>query len=472
MRSYGRDILNRYGWFRLIRVGSTLQRVKAEVLRTAARRVLLVVGVLCTAVPAWSQAAGTVTVSVDEAVEAALRANVGLQRSALDVDTQRVTVENLWSLFLPGFTVRAGAGYSRAFVLADASNAAERARPAAEPWSITSGVSASLQLNAGIPHAIAAARLAHGQALYAQQTERLALATEVRKLFWALLNARRQLEVHEGNSALAEAQLAGTRARFAGGLVSERVVLQAQFALENARFAAERARLDYSLQVRTLADRMGLGNVAVIEPVGEMAVEPLVLDADELIERYIERVAAVVNARTAVERQRVAAAAAGASARGPSVGLSAGWSGSHLDGFTDSVSAGATVTVPVDGWIRNSRSHQAVESARRELRKAELAVEQALRAAELAVRRHVVTLDQALASVRIAELQVEIARRSYELAEAGFAQGFVERLEFEQRRTDLLDAQLRVLAGQHQYRAALIDVAALFSFEDFEELRR
>jgi outer membrane protein TolC len=140
--------------------------------------------------------------------------------------------------------------------------------------------------------------------------------------------------------------------------------------------------------------------------------------------------------------------------------------------YRDSFSAGLSVSIPLDGWIPNSQDDQAVREAEGEIKKAELTLQSTRDSAEMEIRNLAVGLEHAARGIEISELQVDIAKRSYGLAEEGFLRGTVERLELEESRRDLLEARLDLLNGKYEYLQAVIDLKAALNIDDLSLLKK
>jgi outer membrane protein TolC len=403
----------------------------------------------------------------EDCLELAVENDSSLRQAAIDLGIAASATENSWSLLLPSLSLQAGANYSDTLF--------SRAVSSGDPMSYSLGASLSLQLNRGIAARVKSLAISAEAAELSYEAALKDLTDRVTRQFYSLLLARSELELLEEDLELSEKQLEKSETRFRNGLINERTLLQTRLAMETSRLALSRSTSAWELEKRNFLNILGLDGDEEVSFEGRIDPEILEFDTEELLLNCLGGRTDVKSAALTL-RQREAGLTTASAARLPSISLSGGLNASTPDfsssSYRDSFSAGLSVSIPLDGWIPNSQDDQAVREAEGEIKKAELTLQSTRDSAEMEIRNLAVGLEHAARGIEISELQVDIAKRSYGLAEEGFLRGTVERLELEESRRDLLEARLDLLNGKYEYLQAVIDLKAALNIDDLSLLKK
>lgn len=400
-------------------------------------------------------------ISLEDAVELAIARDPEIRRAELSRAAAQRALDQRWGFFLPGITMQAGTTFSEPLVT-------ER-RPGADPWRTSASLGLSLQLSAAVAPQMEALAVQKSRTLLERDTRLLALAAQVRRRYYSLVNSALQRELLEEDVRLAGEQARQAQARFENGLVSQRVVVQADLAVERARLAVRQSSLEYDLQRTRFLSLLGLeelppGDDLELTDSFDLPVRTVDAAAILALPRHHRDAAAEELALQSAEltlRQEIL------STRSPTLGISSSWSTTESGGtWGDSFSLGINLSMPLDGFISASSRGQRVARAHLQEEQARITRDDRQEQYRLTARDLTAQVNQAAEQLTIAELQGAIAEQTLELAIEGFQRGTVERLEVERARRDLLDARLGGIAVQYRYTVALVDLALHLGYAD------
>jgi outer membrane protein TolC len=397
--------------------------------------------------------------TVDQAVELAVRQSVSLRKSAVDLESASYAAEHLWAEFFPSISASAGVSYgtnlftNKGFIV-DKNNFG---------YSFSTGI--SLTLNAGLPSALKIIGLAYQTQLLTYEDAKRRLAIQVKKAFYSLIAEKQNTALLQETFDLAQKQREKSRIAFRNGLVGERSDLQSELAVENARLNLAKAETGYASRLRAFLALLDMekNEKKNIELIGEIAVSRITVDPDALIEKYLAKRPDMVKQKQTIERLSLSKKQQALSKRAPSVSASARWSASasgNSNSFTDTIRGELSVSVPLDPWIPGTKTHQALRSADAELEKATLDLKNLEKDAENEIRNLAENLDNLWKTIEMSRMQVRLAERAYRLTEQGFQQGAVEFLTLEDARASLESAKQQLLSGELAYKTGILDLEA------------
>jgi multidrug efflux system outer membrane protein len=163
-----------------------------------------------------------------------------------------------------------------------------------------------------------------------------------------------------------------------------------------------------------------------------------------------------------VELRRSQVGQAAAQARSPTASVSYSLSGAAQPGTAGSWSrrgsAQLSLSVPLDSWLPGSAGRVQTAAARDELTKAELALQETRREAEVEIRSLVLALQALASSLQVYEKNEQLARRVYELRSREYAAGLTELTVLRQALDDHQQAGLDLTSARQKYSDALADL--------------
>jgi outer membrane protein TolC len=422
------------------------------------------------AVPA--EQGGARSITLDEAVNLAAAASLGLQKQGVDLSLADYAADRLWAEIFPSFSLTTGLSYGSPLF----TGGGPRADEAGGAYSFSLGI--SLSLNGGIPQEMKRIALAYRMELLNYESARRQLETGVARNFYALLAEEEQLRLLRELLLLAERQLERNRIGRANGLVSELTELRSSLGVETARYNLYAAQTVQEAALREFLDLLGVEEEAgPFRLEGDGGIAPVELDGEALINEYLPRRPDILSRRQAIELRELEKKRNTLAAKAPSLNLSAQWRGGSPSGgglggdFTDNLSGSLSLAIPIDPWIPGTRAGRALRGDEGELEKARLDLRDAERSAKSQIRSLAAGLRNSWESAEVARLRLRIAERAYELTEEGFMNGTVESLVLEEARNDLAEARRGLLREELAFRTMILDLAAALN-ADWKTLMR
>jgi outer membrane protein len=400
--------------------------------------------------------------SLEDAVERALKHSIVLQKSRITLEEEEYSAKRLWAELFPGISASTGLSFGNTPLF---TGSADDRRLGAKNFAYSASLGLSLGLNAGIPYRMKLLRLAWQQQLLSYEDARRLLEIDTAQNFYTLIMERENLKQLGETLGLAERQLEKHRAGRAGGMISEAVLLQSRLAVESARYALSGAQADYLVKLGAFLSALGLSSEVPVRLEGEFAIQKVELDPERLIRDYLPGRPDILHQRRVIEGLELSGRQTLMTRRAPSLDLSFNWQGSPggtggiNNPFSDRVSAGAALRIPIDPWIPGTKDSQTLRRAQAEIDKARLDLKNTEDAAAAEIRSLTANLQNSWESLEIARLREEIARRSYEYSEQGFLSGSVEALVLENSRGNLAEARYQLLRGELAYRNQVLALA-------------
>jgi outer membrane protein TolC len=407
-------------------------------------------------------------ISPDEAVELAVKNNLGLESVRVGTGTKKRASDLSWNQFIPSVTL--GGSLSR-------DNKASTTTVSVMPpivvenplWHIGGSVQASLTLNAAMFEALRTLRLTYEGGLISYEKARAQLERDVRKAYYQILLGQENLALLRQSYAAAERQVAMAQANYRAGLAPELTVLQARVSMENLKPTIDQTEHGINLNMASLANYLGLPLDMRFElvPVGEETVF-IPLDTAELISRAASGKPDILELK-----HQILALESSRRARIFSLtpSLTVGWNSNQVfirdpwkdswgnkDSWQQSGALTLSLGLQLHSLIPFSPNFQAVKDLDDNIRTAHIGLAQAIRGTELEIYSAVMSLEQARSTVEAMTLTVELAERTYRLTEEAYRAGLREVLEVQSAELELRKARIGVLEQNFNYLKGLIDL--------------
>jgi outer membrane protein TolC len=401
---------------------------------------------------------------VEQAVELALKANAALQKEAIDLELDRIAAKSLWARIFPSISASAGVNY----IIPLKSDIAKT-----DP-SYSGTLRVSLTLGAGLPLTMRNLSLSYRKGLLDYHSVRRQLVLATQKSFYYLLASEQNLSVLENSMRLALDQLERDRVSRQNGYIGELDFMSASLSAETARLNYTRGQAAYAAALADFLLAIGFDSTAESDRTklpklqGSIEVEVCPLDRDELIRTRLTSRPDLAAQRIEVERLKNARTESFLSAKSPSLSFSLSSGAVYPDGLNDTMSAGITLSIPIDAWIPRSLSDQRVSQARADYEKAALDLVDLEKRARNDIETRVLNLETAWKEVEIAVLQSRYAQRAYELSEQGYRRGTLNFLDFETARNKLTSTRQQFLESSLNYKLQILDLCAALDMEESE----
>jgi outer membrane protein TolC len=228
---------------------------------------------------------------------------------------------------------------------------------------------------------------------------------------------------------------------------------------------------------------LGLDPTEPVELDGQIEADLISLEADALIRDYTESRYDIRLARQSITSAELALDAKRAE-RYPTLSLrwfaDPAFAGDPFeDPWFDDVEndwnqrGGAfaiSITQPLDPLLPFSRTQVEINNLKDDVQTARIQLQQARTGAEIEIRRLVDQLETSRTAIDVRRLNVERARRAFNLAQEAYDAGNRELLEVREAEDELQQAQVQLLDEQKNYVVALLDLVYALN-ASIDELR-
>ena len=259
---------------------------------------------------------------------------------------------------------------------------------------------------------------------------------------------------------------------FANGYASEMDVLQSQLAMENIKPNISRAVLSHEQNLMTFRDLLGMDNDDSIDLKGELIIPILELNADELIDDYISGRLDIQTYLNILDIQKNLLDMNKRVSSLPMLSLTTAYSNSYIDitdssassvvsrGWGDNPSLSLTLSWNPEFLFKGSSTWVGIKKQEKEVENARLSLKESMKTAAREIKSAVLELTTLANDLEVAELNVQLAYRTYEMTDESFKKGTAEILVLENARQDLESARQNQLNSLYQYRIGLISLSS------------
>jgi len=445
-------------------------------MRTIIATLVLAVGIALafpTLAQADSSGAGSSTapmrITADEAVALALRNNLGLQAARIEADSARRASSLSWNRFMP--EVNAGGALHRLNRAPEDLDFGAFSIPGGYRWGLAGSLSASLSINLAMFEEMRALRLDFERGLVSYATARARLERDTRRLYHGILLMHEHVALLHGSLENAERQAQIAQANFNAGVASELALLQAQVARDSLRPSIDQTAGGALLLEMQFAMLLGLPRETRFELSAGAAGMPIIdQEAEDLIRRAADGHPDV----QALRRDILAMGSAHRSGRLwlSSPTLTLGWNADPTFGgdplnegwfqgdYWSQQQGAFTVMLGfrLNGLLPFGTENQALRALGDQIRIANIALTQTIRATEIEIHGIILTLERLRLSAQALEQTVELAQRSFQLAEQAYLAGVADLLQAQNAELALRQVRAQLLELHFEYLGGLIDL--------------
>jgi outer membrane protein TolC len=414
--------------------------------------------------------AGPLVLTVEKAVEYALENNLGLKGEAIKLGIKKRTADYAWNRFIP--TVQASGTMARMNTEQTTYDFSSGFTPVELPqWSVSAGLDMSLTLNLAIAQGIRATQIDYERGLISYEQAKRKVERDVRKGFYNLLLMRENRELMVENISAAERRYEQAQINYQNGMVPELTVLSAQVAWENMKPQLKAMDLGYRQALQGFKLSLGLDLDREVDLEGTIDAERVEVDSARLIEEYLADrldVQAMTGTIIAMENQLKATklqvytpqlilgfnmdpSFSGDPWRDP-------WFGGDAEWNQRSGMFRASLAMSLDGLLPFSQTQIGIQELEDSIKQTRIGLLQMIEGAKMEIDGTVRQLEKSRDTIETLQLNVERARRAYEMAEEAYNAGSRELLEVQNAEIELKSAQLEVLKEKYTYLSALIDL--------------
>jgi len=429
-------------------------------------------------------------VTLNEAVDLALKNNLGLESSRTSLATKKRASDLSWNQFIPSVTV-AGilsrdnevntvtglypVDISSVFgsyisIPPDTLYAVTPYSVDSPQWHIVGNIQMSLTVSAAMFENMKRLRIDYEGGLLGYDKAKLQLERDVRKAYHNLLLLQENIALLRGSYANVERQMQMAQANFEAGLAPELTLLQARVARENMRPVIDQSENGLKLLMAQFAMNLGLSYDTnfELEPLSEK-VDFISLDVIDMISKASKEKPEIKELRNSIMMLQSARRAQLYSLT-PSLTLS--WSSSSAfikdpwkdswfsssDDWKNSGSLSLTLGLRLHSLIPYSSDFQGLKSLDDQIKTATIGLAQLVNGTEIEVYNTVLSLEKTRINTQSQEETVKLAEQSYRLTEDAYRAGLQDYFQVQSAEQSLRQARVQLLEQQFNYLNGLIDL--------------
>jgi outer membrane protein TolC len=407
--------------------------------------------------------------SPDEAVELAIKNNLGLESARISADTKKRASDLRWNALVP--TVEIGGTLGRLNEAPQGTSIMGTTIGGGPQWRLSGSLSATLNLNIATFESMKKTRLDYEAGLISIEKSRLQLERDVRKAYFNILFLQEQIKLLNDSLANAQRRVNMAQANYQAGLIPEVSLLQARVAVENLRPTINEAENGHRMTMASFATYLGLPyNVQVELGAVPEDVEFISLDTAELIAKAVTHKPELAELKKNLQGLQSTRKSTFFNLYTPTLSLGytmdpafSGdpWEDDVFDSSLWNQSSGMfriTLGWRLNGLFPFTQEHQALKSLDDGIRTANLGLAQAVQGTEVEVYNIVLQLEKTRTQAEAQRLTVDLAERTYLLSEQAYRAGIKEFLDVQNDELALRQARLNLLQQNYAYLTGLLDL--------------
>lgn len=411
--------------------------------------------------------AATINVTLDEAIDLAVRNNKEVASARLGINKAEAQVAEALGNALP--TLNLSAVYQRnvqvpVFFIPNFQdpNAGLQAIRVGLKNQYNVGFQASqILFNSAVFTGIGASRIYEDAAKEQANATTAKVVTDTKKAFYGALLAREFAAISNASLKNGEDNLATIQLLFKEGLVAEFDAIRAEVGVENIRPLVTQAEAAYRNAVSALQTQMGVGLADTYVPVGQFdATLPDIPDEDVAITRAMKEnfdlKALELQVKVAGEFVTISR-----SDYYPTLALYGNWTNQgqsdNFNSFLSATSSGVGLNLSMN-LFNGMRSSARVEQSRADEQMLRTAVQQARDGVRLQVRAILNNITSARQRITAQQRTVDQAQRGYEIAQVRYREGAGSLLEISDADLALSRARTNSVQALHDFYNAKADL--------------
>jgi len=421
------------------------------------------------------QTAAVVRLTADEAVDLAIRNNLGLESSRTSLETKRRASELSWNQFIP--TVDVGGAILRlneapaGMTLPIPPPVGPIIIPGGSQWRVTGSLSVSLSFNAAMIEEMKRLRIEYEGGLLTYEKAKAQLERDIRKLYHNMLLMQENLNLLHSSFENVERQVQIAQANYRAGFIPELTLLQAQVARENMRPVIDQVENGLKLLMAQFAFFLGMSYETEFEltPISD-DLEFILVDAAEMISQAAAGKPEINELRNTILSLNSLKKATTLRIYSPTISLS--WSADpsfsgdpwkdswfNMDRWNQQQGMfRITLGFRLNGLLPFGVESQGLKSLDDQIKIATIGLAQLVRGTEIEVYNIVLALERTRINTQALEQTVALAQQAYRLTEQAYRAGLQDYFQVQNAEQSLRQAQVQLLEQHFTYLNGLIDL--------------
>ncbi|MCL2801226.1 MAG: TolC family protein [Treponema sp.] len=432
-----------------------------------------VILVLCANIYAQETAAApAVKLTQDEAVELAIRNNLSLESSRINLAVRRRASDLSWNQFIPtvdvgGALLRFNESQMQSFTFMGQT----MTMGSSQLWYLSASLSVSLNFNIAMIEEMNRLRLDYEKGLISFEKAKIQLERDVRKAYHNMLLLQENIALLRGTFANVERQVQMAQANYNAGLAPELILLQARVARENMRPVIDQVENGLKVSMAQFAMFLGLPFDTQFEltPV-QSASNYAALDLSEIISMASANRPEIRELRQDILMLNSIKTSTTFRLYTPTLSLSWNtapsfsgdpWADPWFDFSRWREGQGMfriTLGFRLNGLIPFTSENTALKNLNDQLATANMGLAQLINGTQIEVYNTVLSLERTRLNAQAQAQTVSLAEQAYRLTEQAYRAGLQDYFQVQNAEQSLHQARVQLLEQQFNYLNGLIDL--------------
>jgi len=423
---------------------------------------LAIAGVLNFCIAAQNQAKndGAVqSLTIDSAVELAIKNNISVKQSKLQLDLLEKQNKSSWNSVSPSISLGGG--------ITDSLPVTEGAE---NSLSYSVSASASMRFTPSLFTTMKAAKLSYEKGEISYENAKRSVEMSVRQSFYSLINMKESIETNKKALDAAKRTYDSNLAKYNRGQLDQLSLMTSQYNYERQIPSVQNAENSYQISMDTFKQVLGIKLDQEVVLVGSLDdILKVNLDEEDLIVN-LDNLPSVKEIQRNIESTENSLQAARFSAYGPSVSGSFNYStGDSIPssdfGSSTRATVGLNVSIPLDGYLPWSNGALSIASQKTNLENYKLQLENAKTTAAINIKNGANTLNSAQAQLKIYESNVELMQRTYDMTLIAYNNGSKDWNSLQTAEDNLASARYSLQSQKYTIINAVLSLENIMGLE-------
>lgn len=415
----------------------------------------------------------TVTLTVDQAVEFALKNSDSIKSADIDLAMKERAGKYGWNVLLPDLTASGTLNRISDDTLKTNLGAAAAQVKTTESmhWTGLFGVSADWTFSFAYIEKIKIAKKGYEVGQISFEKAQREIKVNVEKLFYGLLLQQESLKIKKDTLENSRQRYLQAEKNYNNGAAPEIKLLQTQVAYENAKPDVSKAENDFKASMDTFAFLIGYPVGTDIVLSGSINPEYIDADYEQLMNKYAGYNLDLQNLDKNIELTEMGVKAANLGTFVPALKIKYSFmpmltdfldadKGGYPSGgdWKDNGSFSLTLAWNLTNLLPFSENRQQTADTKDTLNKLKIQRNQLVENQKINVRKAVNTLNDAREQIDVMARNISLAQRSYEMTARSYRNGTTELLDLRDAEDQLNQAKLGLANQKFNYISALLDL--------------
>ena len=439
---------------------------------------VLAFSLLETMIFAEEEKSNVVNLTVDQAVEFALKNSNSMKSADIDLAMKERAGKYGWNVLLPSVNATATMNRSSSDSL-ESNRGPAFMQTESLHWTGIVGVSASWNFSFAYIEQIRIAKKNYEVGQLSFEKSQREIKVNVQKLFYGLLLQQENLRLQKTSLENSRQRYIQAETNYKNGAVPEIRLLQAQVAYQNMKPTVSKLEKEFMASIDTFAFLIGYPVGTEIQLSGSINPEYIEADYDKLMNLYSSCNLDLQNLDKNIEIAKMGLTAANLGAYVPSLALNYSYT-PMLTNFLDADKGGypsggdwkdlngsfsLTLAWNLTNLLPFSANRQQAADTKATIQKLEVNRNMLLENQKINVRKAVNTLVDAREQIDVMSRNIGLAQRSYEMTARSYRNGTTELLDLRDAEDQLNKAKLGLANQKFNYISALLDLETELNVE-------